>query len=454
MEGDLENTQGALNVKWDLPWFSLKSITGLQDHNLSNKWDSDGMAADVVFFRTRTASSTAFSQEFNLIGSNQWINWLAGSHVMSEHFSSNFAPIFLPRHAFGVGLTAGALGTEKADSYSFFGDATVNLPWKFKAFGGLRWTHDKKITVQTVYLRAGSGLIPSMGPVVPSAAGTCENIKFKDTFTNLSPRYGLSWEPTEDINLYAKESFGYNAGGHYFNGCNNGYKAETLDTIEVGAKTRWFEGRLVANISLFANEFKDFQVFKVIGSSSLVQNAPLAKMQGAEFEFTAIPLEQLTINGGLSLLRSYYVTFEDIDVANPNAGTQNLHGNQLNSAPNYTFNLGAEYAYPLPGQWPRFGSIALNTLRLRGEWYLTDYIIFRPYNGTGYGGAEDRQKGYQLFNLYTTLSSPGDKYELRFFVKNLTNTEYYGYKIAAAWGQRLGVGAMPRWFGVEITASF
>jgi iron complex outermembrane receptor protein len=424
------------------------------------------MAADVVFFRRRVASTKAISQEFNLIGQNEWFNWLVGAHVMDEHFSSSFAPIHLPRHAEGLGLTVGALGHEKSSSYSFFGDSTVNLLWNFKAFGGLRFTHDEKRTIQTVYLRAGGGLLPEIGPTVPPQAGTCENLKFKDKFTNLSPRYGLSWEPTEQINLYAKESFGYNAGGHYFNGCNDGYKAETLDTIEVGAKTRWFGGRLVANVSLYTSEFKDFQVFKVIGTSSTVVNAPLAKMRGAEFEFVAEPLEQLTLNSGISLLHSYYVKFKDIDVANPNFGfngatvpalmEEDLSGHQLNSAPNYTFNLGAEYAWPIPLQLSGFnlGYLPLNTLRLRGEWYLTDYIVFRPYNGTGFGGAEDRQKGYQLFNAFATLSSPGDKYQLRFFVKNLTNYEYFGYKIAAAWGQRLGVGGMPRWFGVEITASF
>jgi len=98
--------------------------------------------------------------------------------------------------------------------------------------------------------------------------------------------------------------------------------------------------------------------------------------------------------------------------------------------------------------------LPFNTLRVRGEWYHTDYIVFRPFAGEGYGGAEDKQKNYSLFNAYATFTSRDDRYQLRFYGKNLTNYEYFGYKIAAAWGQRLGVGGLPRWFGVELTATF
>ncbi len=173
---------------------------------------------------------------------------------------------------------------------------------------------------------------------------------------------------------------------------------------------------------------------------------------GAEIELTALPSEGLTLNTGVSLLHSEYKKFTDVDNADsaPMAVAQDLSGRQLNRAPNYTVNLGAEYAWPIPGRWYNsLGAYTPSTIRLRGEWFLTDYILFRPF-----GDPEDKQSGYSLFNLFATLTPPGNKYQLRFFAKNLADKQYYGYKLALGGGIRVGVGAPPRTFGAELTAWF
>ncbi len=439
--GNLANIQGALTVKWDLTsWASLKSITALQNHTITSHWDGDGTGTDLLVVPNRRAWTTAITQEFDLQGSQRWFNWLAGAYVIHDDFYNKFAPLYLPPFVFGEGLTTNAMGEEQLTSFSFFGDSTVNLPWNFKAFGGLRYTQDEKHTAQTSFSQIG---VPGRGAPFP---GGCFNLQFEDHFNNWSPRYGLLWDATENIRLYAKRSFGYNGGGHYFNTCDDGYKSETLDSTEAGLKSRWFEGRLTANVSLYLNQFHNFQVFRQVGVSSSETNAKRAKMQGAEIELVALPIEQVTLNTGISLLRSEYKGYSDTDVTNPSAGLQNLSGDQLTRAPNYTVTSGAEYSLPIPG--------TLETFRLHGEWFLTDYILFRPYGGTGYGGEEDRQRPYSIFNAFATLSSPGDKYQVRLFCKNLMNQEYYDYKVAYSWGARLGVGGVPRQLGIELLASF
>jgi iron complex outermembrane receptor protein len=453
--GDLENYQIAFTVVWDFGWASLKSITAYQNHSVFMKYDVDGSSRDVVWVSHRNDSSKAISQELNFLGTTRWFTWLAGTHFMSEDFRSIIDPIFLPSHGAGVGLVSGIRGHEPLETYSFFGDATVPLPKGFKLFGGMRYTHDTKTMNQTERLRAGGGLLGlPIGPFVPPVtepgnqfATTCNDLKLKDSFSNWSPRYGLQWDATEDVNIYAKESFGYNAGGHYFAVCNNPYKAETLDTIEGGIKTRWFSGRLVANVSLFRNKFRNFQILKAIGLSSFVVNAPSAETTGSEFELIGLPTEALTLNAGISLLHSKYVKFVDTDDTNPNAGLQDLAGKQLSNAPNYTVNLGAEYAWPIPGQW--FGSSTFNTLRLRGQWFHTDYILFRPF-----GDSEDKQKNYSIFSLFAAVTSRDEKFELRAFAKNVTDTQYFGFKFAFPWGYRIGVGGPPRIVGTELTFKF
>jgi outer membrane receptor protein involved in Fe transport len=93
---------------------------------------------------------------------------------------------------------------------------------------------------------------------------------------------------------------------------------------------------------------------------------------------------------------------------------------------------------------------SLNTFRLRGEWYHTDYILFRPF-----GHREDnRQKNFSILNLFATLASRNDNLEFRVFGKNLTDAQYFGF-IASAQAFSLGVpGGPPRTFGAELTLKF
>lgn len=451
--GDMENTQNAGTVKWDFAtWGSIKSITAFQEHTIDKvKWDSDGTSNPIVFFNGRNVDDKAFSEELNLSGNNDWFNWIVGGYYMYENYSSSFDPYEL----FGPVISGGARGREKLHDYSTFGDITIPLPAHFSLFGGVRYTYDKKDLVQTVSLRQGVH-----GPFFPfgPAFGTCLNAKNDDQFHNISPRVGMSWAPNESLNFYVKYGEGYNSGGHYFNGCNDGYKDETLDTIEGGVKATFFDGRLSFDASGFYNDFKNFQVFKVLGTASLVVNAPKAEMWGGELQASAVPNDNLTVSGAFSLMHSQYDDFHDIDVTNPKAGLENLSGNQMERAPNHSELIGIQYDWQIPWEdllGPSYKRIPpLGALRLRGEWYHTDYIIFRPYGGTGFGGANDRQNPYSIFNFYATLPTADGKWSLRFFAKNFLAQKYFQYKIATDWFQRLGVGGQPQWFGADLTYRF
>jgi iron complex outermembrane receptor protein len=188
-----------------------------------------------------------------------------------------------------------------------------------------------------------------------------------------------------------------------------------------------------------------------------VINAPEAEMYGGEFQITAIPLENVSANVGISLMHSQYERFHDEDLLNPKAGLQDLSGNQMERAPNHTEFVGLEYAWPVP--WhsiigtPNQSYLNFGSLRLRGEWFHTDYIIFRPFGNTGFAGDNDRQNPYSIFNFYATLPTEDGKWSLRFFAKNFTFTKYYSYKTADPWGY-VGTGGMPPWFGGDLTYRF
>jgi iron complex outermembrane receptor protein len=460
-QGDMENTQNSLIVKWDFaPWASLKSISAFQEHSVAgSKFDDTGTAFPTIQVNGRDIDDKFFSQELNLGGSQpllDWGNfsWLVGAYYGNENYSSAFGDVFVNNYE----LLVDQIGREKLNDYSVFGDTTIPLPWNFSLFGGVRYTYDRKTLNQTDSLRFSTvGFGPPYTPPLNIPGTTCSALNFTDNFHNVSPRVGMGWAPLESLNFYVKYSEGYNAGGHYYFNCDNGYKAETLDSVEGGVKARWFDGRLVVEAAGYYNDFKNFQVFQVVGIHTELINAPEAEMWGGEFAVSALPTDNLTVNLGLSVMHSQYDNFHDTDSLNPAAGLQNLSGNQTERAPNHTEQVGLEYAWPVP-----WGSILgeradhflnLGTLRMRGEWFHTDYIIFRPFGGTGFSGANDRQNPYSIFNFYATLPTEDGKWSLRFFAKNFTNTKYYSYKIALPEGYD-GIGGAPPWFGGDLTYRF
>jgi len=468
--GDQENTQNDVTMKWDFAdWGYLKSISAFQEHTLSAQFDSDGTSYPLIdFYPPRADDDKTFSQEFNLGGTNKWFTWITGAYFMNENYSTSFDyhiayfPTFPPFNKTNQTLTA--RGRETTNSLSGFGDVTIPLPKNFSLFGGVRYTYDRKATTQTVNTAFGP---PITGPL-GSALGFCDGLKTINNFHNILYRVGMGWEPTEQLNVYLKYSRGYNAGGQYFNGCGDAYKPEHLGTIEGGVKGRFFDGRLVVDAAGFWNHFTDFQVYKNLPTSSEVVNAPEAEMWGGEFQVTALPIENVEADLGLSLLHTQYDIFSDFDVLktyNPATGllnphiVENLAGRQMERAPNKTLNVGLEYDWPV--RWQSvIGERAQNTLnlgslRLRGEWYWSDFVIFRVYDMAGVRGSNfDRQNPYSLFNFYATLPTADNKWSLRVFAKNFTSTKYLGYTTAEPWGQIFAVGGMPQWFGADLTYRF
>jgi iron complex outermembrane receptor protein len=274
----------------------------------------------------------------------------------------------------------------------------------------------------------------------------------------------MGWAPLESVNFYVKWSEGYNSGGHYYDSCNNDYNSETLDTIEGGIKGRWFDGRLTADLAGYWNDYKNYQIFielpALISTAVDIINAPEAETYGGEFQVTALPTENFTVNLGLSIMHSQYDALSAIDPINVKAGVQNLSGKQMQRSPNHTEQVGLEYSWPVP--WGRILGdstrrfLNLGPLKVRGEWYHTDTLVFHPFGKTGpapFGALDDVQHPYSIFNFYATLPTEDGKWSLRFFAKNFTNTKYYSFKYPDGWNY-FGVGGAPPWFGGDLTYRF
>jgi outer membrane receptor protein involved in Fe transport len=116
-------------------------------------------------------------------------------------------------------------------------------------------------------------------------------------FSEFAPRLTVNYQITDDVMLYGIYAKGYKPGG--VNGSSGAqvgspeYDQEESDNFEVGAKTAWFDARLIANVAVFFNDLTDYQLTTALSNASLfgaltsiVTNQGDGEVFGAEVELT------------------------------------------------------------------------------------------------------------------------------------------------------------------------
>ncbi|MGH7805142.1 MAG: TonB-dependent receptor, partial [Candidatus Binatia bacterium] len=458
--GQRDTTDATATVTWESPYATVRSITGAQYHYLMHSYDNDAQSRPTFFLNQRRDRTIAITQEVNLFDSLELpfgmkLDWLVGGFYYKDDYHI-FIPVDLLEAAAGADLFVFASGEEETNAYAGFGDATLWLNEHLRVFGGIRKSFEDKELLQNV--RAfGPGHVPlgDLPDVVEDVAqlSLCFDVTLETSFDNLSPRYGIQMDLWDGVMIYGQHALGFKAGGANPFACNNIYDPEEVDSWEAGLKTTWLDGNVTANVAIFTNDYTDFQVLKTQGLEGPVVNAEEASIDGVEIELRAMPFANLhdllapfAFDVGASWLDARYDEFTDVDAGDPGLPqfpkVQDLAGNQMNRAPDYRVQVGAEYPWKVPVE-------LLGNARMRLEYFRTDDVVFRPY-----GRADDKQEGYSLWNTYVSLTNADENVEVRVFGKNLGDTEYFAMITGQQIGSHYGEPGPPRAFGGEITLRF
>ena len=90
----------------------------------------------------------------------------------------------------------------------------------------------------------------------------------------VSGQVNVSYQVTDDILTYATLAHGNKSGGVNLTqlpaGATSVVAPETIDSAELGAKTRFFDKRLTLNATLFYERDKNYQYNKTVGSCLLI----------------------------------------------------------------------------------------------------------------------------------------------------------------------------------------
>jgi len=328
-----------LDVNWNFGLATLTSITSYTHRNVRVLRDATQLSGSVTYDALKVTDQAdvrlnsplydrtglnVFSQEVRVASNgNQLIDWLAGGffqHV-DRHYGQNLPT---PGYDAVVGAPSQDFGTPTADTpfysdlsyrlkqYAAFGEATWHVTNQWALTAGLRYykyTEDKNLLFGGAFGFVPAGTpgqtcVTGTGPPTPNTCVPQVTPGSTDA-SGTSPRFIVSYKPTDDAQLYAQAARGFRLGGIndpinlplcsptdkiVFGNLGN-WKDETTWDYELGAKTQWLDRRVTFNIDVFYNDIKDLQATTTAGtcSSRVVFNVQTARSEGIEMELFARP---------------------------------------------------------------------------------------------------------------------------------------------------------------------
>ena len=294
---ELVNQLYHANLQYDLPWFSLRSVTGYQHQNFIDHYDSSrsafsvlGAYDDVAAYNTKT---TSYTEEFDILSRPGGpFDWIVGAFVLNEEsrgliaeFEGNTAnpDLTLPPTLETVppaNLAYGNALNSARQGYAGFFRATYRFTPKLSVSVGGRVNHDAYTNRSFNF----SGI--PFGGTVPPAPPVSHG--FNDTVP--TGRVEADYQVTPASLLYASAARGYKPGG--LNGKNGqalvpeSFHDETNTAFEVGSKNSLFDHQLRLNVAAFYYLYRNMQYIEYdpVPFDSGISNIPSIHEYGVEAE--------------------------------------------------------------------------------------------------------------------------------------------------------------------------
>jgi iron complex outermembrane receptor protein len=241
-------------------------------------------------------------------------------------------------------------GTNPEQTTAAFGQVSFALPYNFQLQVGGRYS-DSQTTNHVTINQFGLPLVDEQSA---KSAG-------------LTGKIALNWTIDPHNFVYAFVATGERPGGLNVPvglGIPAPFGPEKVTEYEVGWKAGFLDGHLRTQLDGYYNDYRDFQVtigYPAFPTFGFELNTPNpAKIYGLEAQAEAV-FGDFSFDAGLGLMNSQIGTFFATDprigafsACNPATGPASasciaLGGKSQTYAPNFTFNIGAQYIIKLDG---------------------------------------------------------------------------------------------------------
>jgi iron complex outermembrane receptor protein len=450
----VNNLGSYLRADYRLGTLNLTSLTAFEHDDKIHPEDSDASPIRLLEINFGVRSNT-LTQEFRASQSTEKYNWVAGIYYLYEDLKQN-QPLFVlldgdtffggPGAADGVAFRAFDRSNQITNAYAAFAQGDYAITDKLKLTLGARYTGEKRGFDYDGSIQYQAGGENNFGPLT-----TLDNSHQSLSDSAFNWRVALDYHLTQKILAYGSIATGFKSGD--FNGSFlstipveiqlqlQPVKPEHVTSYEVGAKTSFFEDRLIFNAAAFYNKYNNMQVFVLVNPPAgdlsalpvnVLDNAKSAHTEGLEAQMVARPIPPLTASVQFGLLNAKL----DDYFADLAPGTPNYSGNQLPNSPHFSMSALLDYKIPF----------ATGNFDLQFSANYKSHQFFDTTNDPYI-----TQDGYWIENAKVGYAGPGSRWEVAAFVRNLSNTEYYldKFDLTSPFGLIQGIVGTPRSFGVE-----
>jgi len=325
-QASVDDTGGvAATLKWNVnDNLELRSITAARAVG-TNQWDNSGIGSRNVFAPNATFGRYSlsdlyqrqFSQEFQAVGDfGDTFSYVVGAYYFNENAKESAAtPLTNQWNADG---TAYSIRTSRGTSSAAAGTAGWEYGTRFLTRASRAETTSSALYGQGTYTPASmEALHVTVGGRVTKdkrdgvlyiVNGKATNFKFDYDDSRFDPMVNVSYDAAYGVNLYAKYSTGFRAGGANARSATfSAFGPEEVKAYELGAKMDLLENRVRLNLAAFAMDRDGTQidfdnVDTTIGSPTIgahteeTRNAPgKSKIRGFEADLTAKLSESVTV---------------------------------------------------------------------------------------------------------------------------------------------------------------
>lgn len=462
-----------LKLEWDAGFATVTSLTSYDQRNVDYTFDGDNtvcntpstapastgcpnfgfpFAPAIPLGQSRFATSSSvgylrdWAQELRLASNGEGrFAWLVGG-------------FFYDNRSNGIDRSLAPLTQTTANNFGYPNQVTTTSSKAVFASGTLRpldWlglTGELRYETERQTFRQG----PTRPGVPPSASTRVFNLE--QDFEFVTPRVIVDARLGEGRMLYASVAKGTKTGGFNTNlnitDDQRTYDEEYSWNYELGLKSSWLGGRLLANVAGYYIDWKDQQVACQNPASfggtttqrTYVCNVGQAEVFGIETDFVARVTDWLSIVGNYAWTNAEYRAFVDDSLAGQLA-LQGLppidyDGLKLPYVPTHKVLISPRVSFPLVADYEISGRVDLG-------WQSKSWL---------------RAENFAFFGDKTTLDLRVDvsnaRYGIQFFANNLTNdlTPVAGVRffdsVNFSVQSPLVTGAPARQFGVAFRAGF
>ena len=304
-----------LTLTYDIGAVALTSISSYRDFQTINLEDEDGTnRLDLYFDTANVEDNESFYQELRAAGVSGAFNWLVGLSYYDETANQRsdttaftdsinttlgsvglgtpFTDVegLIPPGAglsvFGHTWEEDMINRGEFEAFAAFADVILDVTDRLSVTAGVRYTRDKKSFAWLNGPRLAPGLDAALEAIgaagafdfdivfdLSAAAGLpCDNgvvveegveCVLEDTFTDVSPRFVVDYNITDDIMVFASYAQGYKAGGFNSVEILSRFDNEDVRNYEAGVKSTFPDLNLLVNLSAFYYRYNDRQAIRL-----------------------------------------------------------------------------------------------------------------------------------------------------------------------------------------------